>query len=72
MDFVTAGTLTHNQEPNLVEYQIVDIDYWEQDAILFIGGQRLYFQWDAKDHPTLIDALSYFSNEIDSKYGITK
>ncbi|MCK9532603.1 MAG: hypothetical protein M0R77_19100 [Gammaproteobacteria bacterium] len=72
MDFVSAGTMTHEQESNIVEYQIVDIDYWEQDAILFIGGQRLYFQWDAKNPPTLIDALNYFKNEIDSKYGITK
>lgn len=72
MDFVSAGTLTHNQGPQTVMYRIVDIDYWEQDAILEIEGERIYFQWDAKNHPTIKDALKYLSKEVDSKYGIKK
>jgi hypothetical protein len=72
MDFVTSGTMTHDQEPKSIQYEIIDIDYWEQDAILVVEGERFYFQWDAKDHPTILDALRYFSNEVDSKYGINR
>ena len=46
-----------------VEYEIVDIDYFENDAILVVGDRRYYFQWDAKDHPTIIDALDFFKKE---------
>lgn len=72
MDFVQAGTMTHNQEPKTVEYTIENIDYWEQDATLVVGNKRIYFQWDAKNHPTIEDALEYLSNEVESKYGIVR
>lgn len=48
--------------PN-IEYEIADIDYYEQDAILVVGENRYYFQWDAKNPPTIIDALNFMHNE---------
>ena len=49
-----------------VEYEIVDIDYFENDAVLVVGDNRYYFQWDAKAEPTIIDALEFFKK--DSKF----
>jgi hypothetical protein len=72
MDFVSAGKMTHNQDSKTVEYSIENIDYWERDAILVVGDLRIYFQWDAKDHPTIEDALRFLSNEVDAKWGIKK
>lgn len=74
MDYVQAGTMTHSQEPKTVEYSIESVDYWEQDAFLVINGARFYFQFGMKDRkdgeefPTIMDALWYFSNEVESKY----
>lgn len=43
--------------------QIVNIDYWENDAILQDGDIRIYFAWDrpwaTAQPPTLEDALKY-------------
>ncbi len=44
--------------PN-IEYEIVDVDYWENDAILVIDGKRIYFQWDGTRHPTFEDAINF-------------
>ena len=41
------------------EYEIVDIDFWEKDAVLVVEGQRYYFQFDA-GWPTLKDAIEFF------------
>lgn len=49
-----------------VEYEIVDIDYFENDAVLVVGDNRYYFQWDVKAEPTIIDALEFFKK--DSKF----
>lgn len=38
---------------------IVDIDYWENDAILEWRDNRIYFQWDGTRPPTIEDALNY-------------
>lgn len=46
-----------------IEYQIVDIDYWEGDAILVVGENRYYFQFDKLIPPTIIDALDFFKSE---------
>lgn len=50
------------------KYEIVDVDYWENDAILVIGNQRIYFQWDGTRHPTIEDALSFLIKDLKSKY----
>jgi len=44
-----------------LEYQIVDIDYWEKDAILKVGEKQYYFQFD--NEPTVLEALEFFSRE---------
>ncbi len=50
-----------------IEYEITDIDYWEQDALLKIGNHVLYFQFnDNTRPPTIDDALVSIKN--DSKY----
>jgi hypothetical protein len=47
-----------------VEYKIVEIDYWENDAVLVVGESRYYFQWsDTSREPTIIDALNFFKKE---------
>lgn len=46
-----------------LEYEIVDIDYFENDAILEIGDERFYFQWNAKHPPTIMDALRFYKKE---------
>jgi hypothetical protein len=46
-----------------VEYEIVDIDWFENDAVLVVGDNRYYFQWDAKAEPTIIDALEFFKKD---------
>lgn len=44
-----------------VNYDIVDIDYWENDAVLVLGDNRYYFQWnDTSREPTIIDALDFY------------
>lgn len=44
-----------------VNYDIVDIDYWENDAVLVVGNNRYYFQWnDTSREPTIIDALDFY------------
>lgn len=53
-----GGSMKH-----IVEYEIVDIDYSENDAVLVVGDNRYYFQWDAKNPPTIIDALDFFKKE---------
>ena len=52
----------------IIEYEIVEVDYFEQDAFLVIGNNRLYFQWNGIEPPTIFDAIRYVKNEIDSKY----
>lgn len=46
-----------------IEYEIVDVDYFENDAVLVVDGNRYYFQWDAKSEPTIVDALDFFKKE---------
>ena len=46
-----------------VEYEIVDIDWFENDAVLVVGDNRYYFQWDAKEEPTIIDALEFLKQD---------
>ncbi len=53
-----------------VEYQIVDIDYWENDAVLVIGENRYYFQFSPEQRDaglTIITALDNMKNEIIAK-----
>lgn len=47
-----------------LEYDIVDIDYYEKDAILVVGDQRFYFQFQYQ--PTIGEALLFFQR--DSKF----
>jgi len=47
---------------NVISYEIVDIDYYENDAILLIEDKRYYFQWSGKTVPTIIDALDFLKN----------
>ena len=49
-----------------VEYEIADVDYFENDAYLVVDGSKYYFQWDAKSEPTIVDALEFFKQ--DSKF----
>ena len=49
-----------------VEYEIVDVDYFENDAYLVVDGRKYFFQWDAKSEPTILDALEFFRK--DSKF----
>lgn len=49
-----------------IEYEIVDVDYFENDAYLVVDGRKYFFQWDAKSEPTILDALEFFKN--DSKF----
>lgn len=44
-----------------VEYEIVDVDAWEQDATLVVDGRRIYFQFAAEkaNALTIEDALDY-------------
>jgi hypothetical protein len=47
-----------------VEYDIVDIDYLENDAVLVVGENRYYFQWsDTTREPTIIDTLDFMKKE---------
>ena len=46
-----------------IEYEIVDVDYFENDAILVVGNNKYYFQWDAKSEPTILDALDFFKKD---------
>lgn len=42
--------------------KIVDIDYWENDAILVKDGKRHYFQFSGSE-PTLSEALQWVERE---------
>lgn len=46
-----------------MEYEIIEVDYWEQDATLVIDGLRIYFQFDSKVGPTLLQALKFIEDE---------
>ena len=46
-----------------VEYEIADVDYFENDALLVVDGRKYYFQWDAKSEPTIVDALEFFKQD---------
>lgn len=46
-----------------IEYEIDDVDYYENDAIIVIDGNRYYFQWDAKSEPTIIDVLDFYKKQ---------
>ena len=48
---------------NTIEYDIVDVDYFENDAILVVDGNSYYFQWNGKNKPTIIDALEFFKQD---------
>lgn len=49
-----------------IEYEIVDIDFFENDAYLVVDGKKYFFQWDAKSEPTILHALEFFKK--DSKF----
>lgn len=49
-----------------IEYEIIDVDYFENDAYLVVDGSKYFFQWDAKSEPTILDALEFFKK--DSKF----
>ena len=49
-----------------IEYEIVDVDYFENDAYLVVDGRKYFFQWNAKSEPTIVDALEFFKK--DSKF----
>lgn len=44
-----------------LEYEIVDVDAFEGDAVLVVGDNRYYFQFDTS--PTIIEALDFFKRE---------
>ena len=46
----------------MIEYEITNIDYWENDAILVLNGYRIYFQWSKE--PSLYEALRFISAEM--------
>ena len=45
-------------------YTIVDVDFWENYAILVIDDKRFWFQWSADNHPTLEDAIKSFEADL--------
>ena len=47
------------------KYNITEIDLWEKDATLEIGGYKIYLQFDG-DEPTLDDAIKYLVTERNS------
>jgi hypothetical protein len=56
--------LKHIEKLINLEYDIVDIDYWENDAVLVVGENQYYFQWsDTTREPTIIDALDFMKKE---------
>ena len=46
-----------------MEYEITDVDYWENDAFIRIDGRKEYFQYSDKDGPSLGAALCYLLRE---------
>ena len=44
-----------------VNMRIVDVDYWEHDALLKVDNKAYYFQFDVE--PTLESALKFFRKE---------
>ena len=45
-----------------LEYDIVDVDVWEHDAILVVGDNRYYFQFH--EAPTIEEALEFFKRDF--------
>lgn len=45
----------------MIDYKIHDIDYWEQDAVITIGDDSFYFQFD--DEPTFEEAMMYIRTQ---------
>ena len=54
----------------MIDYDIIDIDYYEKDAILKIEDMNIYFQFSG-DEPTFIDAIRYLVKEVEKQYDIT-
>lgn len=48
-----------------IDYEITDVDVWEKDAILKIGGQEFYFQLGDNDSASITDALDYIKNKLE-------
>lgn len=47
-----------------IDYKIVDIDYFENDAILVVGENRYYFQFpEGKEGISIVDALDFMKKE---------
>lgn len=46
-----------------IEYEIVDVDYFENDAYLVVDGSKYFFQWDGNSEPTILDALEFFKKD---------
>lgn len=61
-----GGTEGETWMKKTAEYDIIDIDYFENDAYLVVDGNKYYFQWDTKSEPTIVDALEFFRK--DSKF----
>lgn len=47
-----------------LEYEITHIDYFEKDALLKVGDNVYYFQFN--ESPTIFEALEFF--KTDSKF----
>lgn len=47
-----------------LEYEITFVDYLEKDALLKVGDNEYYFQFD--EAPTIFEALEFFKK--DSKF----
>lgn len=52
-----------NSDKQTLEYQITDIDLWENDANLKVGDLNIYFQFNGNKIPTIEDALKWLSQE---------
>jgi tRNA U34 5-carboxymethylaminomethyl modifying GTPase MnmE/TrmE len=46
----------------MIEYEIINVDYWDEDALLVLNGHRIYFQW--QEEPSLDEALRFISCEM--------
>lgn len=55
-DLVKADEVPLEQS-GVLEWRIADVDYLENDANLYLGGERFYFQFS--EHPTLEAALNF-------------
>jgi hypothetical protein len=45
------------------EVTFAALDYFENDGFAVYGDRWIYFQWDAKDHPTHEDVLKFLIRE---------